>query len=126
MERNALALIGLAVVLIGCGKSMDVAPVKGRVTLDGKPVKFANVTFQVEGRPPGTGRTDDDGHYELIYKRGVMGGPLGKNRVTIAEDTELTHGPQRIPARYNTQTELEQEVKPGSNEFNFDLTTDAK
>jgi hypothetical protein len=112
-------------VLAGCGKSgPEVAPVSGRVTLDGKPIKFANVIFQVEGKSPGVGRTDDNGRYVLMYKRGVPGAPIGQNRVSIALDTELARGPQTVPARYNTETELEREVMPGDdNVFDFDLTT---
>jgi hypothetical protein len=115
-------------LIAGCSKSgTEVAPVSGRVTVDGKPVEYLVVTFQSEGKSSGIGNTFKDGHYELIYKRGVMGAAVGPNRVTIALDTELAHRPNMVPARYNTQTELKREVKAGeSNVFDFDLKTDAK
>jgi hypothetical protein len=127
MPIRYLSCLVLTVLLTGCGKSgAEVAPVSGRVTLDGRPLEFANISFQQEGKSAGVSRTDKDGHYDLMYKRGVMGGPVGKNRVTIVLDTELSHHAQNIPPRYNSQSDLEREIKPGQNEFNFDLTTDAK
>jgi len=60
-----------------------------------------------------------------MYKRGVPGALIGMNRVTIVEDTQVTHRSQ-LPARYNTETELQEEVKAGPNEINFDLTTEEK
>jgi hypothetical protein len=102
------------------------APVHGRVTLDGQPLPDAGVVFKASGQSPSGGRTDQDGNYELIYKRGVKGAPIGMNHVTILEDTQVTHHPQRVPARYNEKSELEREVKPGDNEINFDLKTEGK
>jgi hypothetical protein len=108
----------------GCAKpNSDIAPVTGRITLDGKSIEYADVTFQPSGKSPGVGRTGKDGRYMLLYKRGVFGAPVGLNRVSIAIDTQLTHGPQTVPAKYNTDSELRCDVQPGPNEFNFDLTT---
>jgi hypothetical protein len=118
----------LVVVLAGCGRAgPEVAPVSGRVTLDGRPLESADLMFQVEGKSPGVGRTDQDGRYELMYKRGVAGTPIGSNRVAITVSSELVSNPPPIPARYNTETELTAEVQPGEdNVFNFDLTSDRK
>lgn len=102
------------------------APVHGRVTLDGQPLPDTSVVFQVSGMSPSGGRTDENGNYELIYKRGVKGALIGMNQVTILEDTQKTHGPQRVPARYNEKSKLQREVKSGDNEINFDLTTEEK
>jgi hypothetical protein len=122
-SRLAFLLL-ILLVEIGCSKAdSHIAPVRGRITLDGQPIKYADVTFQPEGKSPGVGRTDKDGRYMLSYKRGVMGTPIGTNRVTIIIDTQLTHGPQTVPARYNTATELQRDVKPGENVFDFELTT---
>ena len=124
MRCAKVGLILLVVSLAGCGGSeQQVAPVQGRVTLDEQPLPDASVVFQVPGMAPSGGYTDKNGDYELIYKRGVKGAPIGMNQVTILENTQRTHGPQRVPARYNQQSELEREVKPGDNEINFDLTS---
>jgi hypothetical protein len=128
VARSQLALMFLLIAAAGCGKSSvsDVAPVHGRVTLDGQPLPNTSVVFQVTGRSLSGGFTDEKGNYELIYKRGVKGAVIGKNQVTILEDTQKTHAPQRVPARYNQNSELQEEVKPGDNEINFDLTTKPK
>lgn len=119
--RNLLCLVWIA-LLAGCAKpGPDVAPVSGRVTLDGQPLPFAIVTFHPEGKSAASSGTDKDGRYMLMYKRGVMGAPVGMNRVTILLDVEQAHRPQLTP-----QTDLKREVKPGPNEFNFELTTAAK
>jgi hypothetical protein len=117
----------LLIVLAGCGSSEPaVAPVHGRITLDGQPMPYTSVVFRAPGMSPSGGATDENGNYELIYRRGVKGAPVGMNHVTILQDTQRVPGPQRVPARYNEKSELEREVKPGDNEINFDLTSDRK
>ena len=112
----------------GCGKTgPEVAPVTGRITLDGKPLENADIVFQPDGsKPPSAGRSDANGRYDLAYKRGVMGGMIGSNTVRITISESVVPNPPNIPARYNTESELTKEVKPGQNEFNFDLTTNEK
>jgi hypothetical protein len=117
----------LLTISVGCTKSgSQIVPVHGRVTLDGQPLANAGVVFKAAGMSPSGGRTDKNGNYELIYKRGVMGAPIGMNQVTILEDTQVTGHPQRVPARYNEKTELQREVKAGDKEIDFDLTTEEK
>jgi hypothetical protein len=124
----ARAIVGIAIFLslAGCNKSnQNLAPVSGRVTLDGKPQASTKVIFQPDGeKSPSMGRTDNDGRYQLGYKRGVEGGMVGWNTVRIETATAVTHGPQLIPARYNDQSELRREVKPGKNTFDFELKTE--
>ena len=118
----------LLVLVSGCGRGgPDVAPVRGHVTLDGRPLVGADIEFQPEdGRPPASGRTDQDGYYELLYKRGVIGAPVGKHTVRLSFYRNAVANPPNIPDRYNKQSELHEEVKPGQNEINFDLKSDAK
>src|SRR2546423_11626348 len=114
-----LLLLGL--LSGGCRKSgPELAPVSGHVTLNGKPLETGDVVFQPEnGKSPALGRTDAEGRYELAYKRGVMGGPVGQNLVQIRVSRELVHNPPHIAARFNSQSELRREVKAGQNEFDF-------
>lgn len=119
----------LLAVTLGCGGGgPQVAPVAGRVTLDGRPLEHADVTFQPDGsQRPSTGRTGPDGKYTLGYKRGQPGAIVGEHTVRIYVSPELVARPPRIPARYDTQSELRAEVEPGKdNEFNFDLQSDKK
>ena len=114
----------LLAAAIGCGEGgPQVAPVTGRVTLDGQPLEHADVAFQPDGsQRPSIGRTDADGRYTLAYKRGQPGAIVGEHTVRINVSPELVAKPPRIPARYDTQSELRVEVVPGEeNVFNFDL-----
>jgi hypothetical protein len=117
-----------AMSFAGCGDTgPELAPVTGRITLNGAPLENADILFQPEGsKPPSAGRTDASGRYELAYKRGVMGGIVGSNTVRITISSDVVANPPNIPARYNTESELTKEVKSGQNEINFDLTADEK
>lgn len=133
MTKSRIDIYAACFVLVvlcfaGCGKSgPELVPVTGRITLDGKPLENADVSFQPDNsKPPSAGRTDANGHYELAYKRGVMGGLVGSNTVRITISSDVVPNPPTIPLRYNSESELKKEVKPGPNEFNFDLTTNEK
>jgi hypothetical protein len=123
-----ICFVLLAMSIAGCSKTgADVAPVTGRITLDGNPLENADVLFQPSGsKPPSSGRTDAGGRYELVYKRGVMGGTVGSNTVRITISPDVASNPPSIPARYNVESKLTSEVKSGQNEFNFELTTGEK
>lgn len=129
-KRTCGGMIVLAAILIiaGCSKTgPDLAPVVGRVTLDGQPIISTDVTFEPDGmKSPSVGRTDKDGRYVLGYKRGVEGAIIGMHTVRISTVTKITGGPQLVPARYNTASELRRDVKSGSNTFDFELSALSK
>jgi hypothetical protein len=70
--RSPVPVVGLTVLLFaaaGCGGRRTPVPVSGTVTLDGKPVEGATVTFHLvgddkEGRPA-IGQTDKAGTFRL-------------------------------------------------------------
>jgi hypothetical protein len=126
-------LVLSAVLLSGCGGSgPELAPVSGHVTLDDSPMAGARIKFQPEagGGSPSYGTADQDGHYELGYKRGQSGALIGWHTVSIergSDGGESKSKPQPLPARYNTASELRKEVKAGEdNVIDFELTTDGK
>lgn len=117
-------LFMLVPLLGGCGMGgPELAPVRGRVTLDGRPLELADVVFQPEAAlSPSYGRTDAEGRYELGYKRGVGGAIVGEHTVAISVSRELVSNPPQI-----ARTELRVTVEPGKqNVFNFDLKSEAK
>jgi hypothetical protein len=103
-----------------------VAPVTGTVTLDGQPLPNAEVMFvHVDGGRPSTARTVDGGRYELLFKRGQPGAIVGPHTVRIWVSHEVVKNPPKIPARYDTQSELRREVKAGEdNVFDFDIKSE--
>lgn len=125
-----LAVAACCGMLTGCGGGPDDMPelgqVAGTVTLDGSPLEGAEIAFQpTEGRPS-HGTTDAEGKYTLKYTEQEEGARVGKHKVRIttyreadpgADDPALQQAlPERIPAKYNAETTLEAEVKPGENE----------
>ena len=132
MRRNigstARAVIGAGVLLFvgtGCGRSDGLASVTGTVRLDGQPLVGAQVQFTVQGQPPSSGRTDDNGYYELRRTRSASGATIGTNRVFVRTFRDLGDRilPETLPARYNTRSQLVYDVKDGSNQIDLELTS---
>jgi hypothetical protein len=125
--RRTIVVAFLALTA-GCGKSgPQVVPVHGRITLEGQPLASADVRFQPDGpERPSVGRTDGDGRYELMYKRGQPGAIVGQHTVRIWVSPEVVNKPPIIAARFDTKSELRREVKADQNEFDFDVTTEGK
>lgn len=120
--------IGVAflIVVAGCGGSgPKIAPVQGRITLDGRPLANADIRFQPDGpERPSIGRTDSEGRYELMFKRGQPGAVVGQHTVRIWVSPEVVAHPPIIAAKFDTKSELRREVKAEDNEFEFDVTTE--
>ncbi|HEV3236940.1 MAG TPA: hypothetical protein VGZ25_08120 [Gemmataceae bacterium] len=88
--RRRYALLGsLFFVAIltaaGCGGSGNVTKVEGIVTLDGKPLPGATVSFVPvkEGGKPAFGRTDNDGTFRLTTFRTDDGAQPGEYQVVV-------------------------------------------
>ena len=124
MRRVYVWMGALAVIvgLTGCGGGG--APVSGVVTLDGKPVEGATVSFTPEsgdgdGLGGSYGKTDAQGRYTLrTVAQDKPGAAVGKHRVTISltqADPNNPEGIQKdlIPAKYNVKSELTFEVPSG-------------
>lgn len=122
-QRLGLCAATIALgLLAGCGDSSkpELGTVSGTVTLNGRPLEGATVTFQHSQKRFSRGTTDANGRYELNYIRDIQGAAIGKHRVVIR-----CKGPDRreiVPSRYNEQTRLEAEVKPGHNTLDFNLS----
>lgn len=82
-------------IAVGCDRGPKIVPVKGKVTLDGKPIPFKSVYFfpdrsaATQGNGAG-GYTDADSNYYLISNAGgatsdQRGAQPGVYRVTVAE-----------------------------------------
>lgn len=119
-------VVVLLTLIAGCGqRGPQTAPVRGRVTLDGRPLAGADIQFQPAGAGrPSRGRTDSDGRYELMFKRGQPGAIVGEHTVRIWVSREVVPNPPIIAAKFDTQSELRREVKSGNNEFDFEVTTE--
>ena len=138
LSAAALAVAGLAAA--GCGRpeanysSLRLATVGGRVTLDGQPLEGAVVCFYKEGKRTrySYGETDADGNDTLQLNSrqpGVEYVTKGVVVFTALTGPEVSNagGPERVPVRYNRDTEFTAEVEmDGDHTFNFDLASDGE
>jgi len=120
-------------MLFACGggdSGPTIAPVQGKVTLDGKPVPDALVVFKPEQGRPASAMTDTNGDYSLVYSQSSKGAALGKYRVEITTGREASFAEgvetspavkETIPEKYNSKTELTAEITAGKNVANFEL-----
>src|SRR5262245_2332062 len=91
MRWQVLCLQAFAVVITaaGCGGGKSkTTPVKGTVTLDGKPVALASVVFipRQEGRMVAQAVTNQDGNFELTTYHPNDGALAGEYLVTVTKD----------------------------------------
>ncbi|GEM_PF-366838 len=132
------ATIALAISVSGCSKSDPrFARVSGRVTLDGKPLAGVVVEFQPEKGSPSYGVTDQQGRYWLRFSHEQGGALIGPHIVRIwarnpgpqsaggsyASSAAGSSGSPLIPPKFNRQSKLEVTVNPGSNYFEFELSS---
>ena len=117
----ALVLLVPLVFAVGCGSDRpDIGYVTGAVTFNGKPLPNAEISFEPKGKRFSFGRTDEQGRYEMKYIRDEKGVAVGECVVRITVD-DPNSPRQYVPLKYNANSELRAEVKPGKNELNFDL-----
>jgi hypothetical protein len=136
--RKHLAYV--LVTLVGCSDGNAIAPVSGVVTLDGKPLPDARISFQPAPTGEAAGKTelgmgsyattDAEGRYTLhTADTDAAGAVVGTHRVMISDmrtESDQDGGvvrtpPPRFPPRYSDGS-LTFDVKPeGTDQANFEL-----
>lgn len=127
-------------LFVGCaGESYSIAPVSGTVTLDGEPLANASVGFEpirqgddIVAGYGSYGETDENGNFTLKTLHGEDGAIVGKHRVSIRtvsgelgpDGEDVITSEEKLPPRYNSDTELTFEVQPeGTDAATFELTS---
>jgi hypothetical protein len=130
MRRIAACALGLFLLaaLAGCGD--DKGSVNGTVTFDGQPVANGAIMFvKSEGGLVREGAVIKDGSFEARVPPGtykievnapkVVGKRKQRGFSGEVEEVELTE--ELFPERYNTKSELREEIRPGPNTLKLDL-----
>ena len=136
----------LVLTLAGCSTKpvvnygqITLLNVSGTVTLDGKPLSNAVLTFENPDSSFSHGQTDTRGKYALQFDSVKAGCTPGKKIVRIStkrktgedgDDGDDEEGTakvaptvEQIPERYNKTSELTVEVSLDKTQFDFDLTS---
>lgn len=116
-------LILITAVFIGCGpKGPDLAPVTGRVTLDGQPLTHGHVgTLPVAGRGA-RGNIQPDGSFELHTYADNDGARVGKHKVGVA--VYDASGPRGPESEYGKLLVPRHYTNPESSGLTIDVTPD--
>lgn len=132
-----LVLLALTTLnAIGCGKTRRaLAPVTGKVSYQGQPLRFGTVIFQPESGQYATGVIQPDGTFQMTTRGEGDGVAVGKNMVRIVclegQDPAKNSAAQKkgsrgeaglgrtlIPEKYSScdTSGLVVDVRPGVNE----------
>ena len=137
--RYATLVAALVTVVTGCGRQSgpELVGVSGTVTLDGKPLADASITFQPipEGRPS-VGVTDSSGNFTLLFSEDRQGALPGSHLVRIStwregydDGTWHPQIPEQVPDVYNVKASqnalMTKTVEGGSAQIDFQLSSKA-
>ncbi|MBA2117453.1 carboxypeptidase-like regulatory domain-containing protein [Bremerella alba] len=135
MIARLFSLFLVSCCLIGCSSSgPELGTVDGTVTLDGNPLPKAVVSFRpVAGGRTAEGVTDENGNFIIEFAAGAKGALLGDHEIRVTTYREKVIGdngrvedpgvPEKVPKRFNEESELIRTVEPGSNHFDLELTS---
>ena len=121
-----IALLGLA----GCNREPAKSRITGEVTLDGDTVDEGNISFvPADGVGPTAGERIENGSYSVEVPPGLKKVSINAPEV-VGQRKAYESDPnspmieivrERIPIKYNAQTELQYTVPAGSATKNFEL-----
>lgn len=132
MNRDFLLsalVLGIGISGLGCNAQTpgNVSKVQGTVTVDGKPIPNALITFKPKHSGKNSfGRTDPGGHYTLVYSTELSGAEIGEHDVTISNKPfpGSTKPPIIVPSKFGKPGTLTANVTAGtSNEIDFEMNS---
>jgi hypothetical protein len=140
--RLVLASLALPLVLAGCSGGPKLAPVKGTVTLDEKPIEKGTITFETPGQRSAIARIEKGQIVEATTFQPGDGVPVGKHQVAVSAHQDLApsasspspgqapradymSGKSLLPAAYSNpaMSGLTADIQAGENTVDFKLTS---
>lgn len=130
--RVSVLLLGISIAL-GCGHSgPERASVSGTIRVDGQPFEEGSINFIPVDGGPTAGAAIEKGEYDIDRALGPI---VGKNRIEVRGNRKsgrkmpnpfnrsemIDELVDAIPEEYNTKSTLIRDIKPGHNDFSFDL-----
>lgn len=127
--KRRLLLLPVFFCLWGCsrGDGLNIAPVQGKVVMNGQPLPDVGVTFLPNGAgPSASGNTNESGEFTLRTVDPGDGAVVGGHKVVLgrAQEGAPKPGSATIPNKYGSPatTDLSVEVVAGkTNTFTFEL-----
>ena len=124
-----VVLSAIPCIAVGCGGRQTV---EGTVTLDDRPLEQGYINFRPTSaaKGPPVGGPVEQGKYAIQPESPLEGGfrveitAMGKTGRKVSDGTgaRIDIEGQVLPARYNTESKLQEEIKPRQrNEFLFSL-----
>jgi hypothetical protein len=131
-------VLAFLITVSGCNKlpsNRDVHPVKGKVTLNGQPVRLAVIYLQPKDPAIGNeakGYIREDGRFAIrtYSNKDDDGAVAGEYKVTIQPYSKTLYGPKpesvepsTIPDKYTSSktSNLVVQIKPGENQLDLHL-----
>lgn len=133
---SRILVVAMLTVVLGCGggagPKRSTIQVRGKITLDGKPIDGGSVTFDPkDGKGGAVSAQISAGNYETRVEPGVKVVRVTFPKVIRTEPVypgsanspmiDITE--EAIPAKYNSQSRLEKDLTEVSGSVDFDLTT---
>ncbi|MCE9565430.1 MAG: hypothetical protein K8U57_25685 [Planctomycetes bacterium] len=129
MRRTGAGFAFLLVMMlvVGCGGDEQFGELSGTITYDGKAIENGAITFYPEHGPT-AGSIITEGRYSTKVSLGpakVMissSKVVGEKKVYNTPDSPaMPLTAEALPAKYNTATELRQDITPGKQTKDFNL-----
>jgi hypothetical protein len=129
VKRAAALFLLTTIAIVGCGE-VKLSEVSGTVIYDGKGVEQGSIAFiPIEGNGPSGGGAIKDGKYIAqnvhtgMTKVRISGAKVtGQKRMFDDPNSPLViTSAEYLPSKYNKETELTYEVRPGNQTKDFDL-----
>lgn len=131
----SFVVAGLLLTIAGCGDKQ--VHIRGKVTLNGKPIDTGAITFIPDESNKGqtAGASIALGEFQVVGNNlpqpGIYRVEIRSQKKTGKQIPAGSPSPpgtmveqtiEAVPAKYNDKSELKRELKAGDNDLNFELT----